>query len=100
VGGVTGQSQTALQVRIFSEAGTISPTSPGCQHDGLSLSMPTNTELTRIFGAFGAVECVPLPKIDLNKLTKLSGNVMLNRSSDVRAPEDARATQRRNIMFP
>jgi CHAT domain-containing protein len=50
-----------------------------------------------IFSAIGAIEHVPLPKITLDKLTELSGNVILNRSSDARAPEDPRA-QRRNII--
>jgi tetratricopeptide (TPR) repeat protein len=50
-----------------------------------------------IFSAIGAIEHVPLPKITLDKLTELSSIVILNRSSDARAPEDPRA-QRRNII--
>ncbi|KIM91726.1 hypothetical protein PILCRDRAFT_811016 [Piloderma croceum F 1598] len=47
-----------------------------------------------IFGALGPIDHVPLPKINLKTLTKLSSNVMLNRSSDARATLDDRAMKR------
>jgi hypothetical protein len=44
-----------------------------------------------IFGRTGSIEHLPLPSINLQKLTEIAGNIMLNRSADVRA------TQRRNL---
>ncbi|KIM89429.1 hypothetical protein PILCRDRAFT_60841 [Piloderma croceum F 1598] len=52
-----------------------------------------------IFGVSGPIEHVPLPKINIEKLTKIVSNVMLNRSADARSPEHDRAAQRRNLTI-
>ena len=46
-----------------------------------------------IFDAFGPIEHVPLPEINLRKLTELSSNIALNQSSDAQAIEDDRGSQ-------
>jgi DNA-binding MltR family transcriptional regulator len=53
-----------------------------------------------IFSTAGHIDHVPLPKINQKKLAQSSGSVIriLNRSSDARAPEDARATQQQHLI--